>query len=85
VRREEADGQHLLNLDIGLPLPEVRPIVRAALADPDYSEELLVSAVNRRGRPVAIRVICRALRGNGDEVAGAILVLELTREPDRVA
>jgi two-component system CheB/CheR fusion protein len=84
VRRAEADGQHLLNLDIGLPLAEMRPMVRAALTDPDYSEELLVSAVNRRGRPVSIRVICGALRASDDEITGAILVLEQTREPDPV-
>ncbi|MDX6594025.1 MAG: two-component system, chemotaxis family, CheB/CheR fusion protein, partial [Gaiellales bacterium] len=31
VRREEAVGQHLLTLDIGLPLERLRPLVRAAL------------------------------------------------------
>jgi hypothetical protein len=35
VRREEAEGTHLLNLGIGLPPTELRPAVRDALADAD--------------------------------------------------
>ena len=82
LRRDEADGQHLLNLDIGLPLAEVRPMVRKALGDPNYTEETFLSAVNRRGRQVTIRIVCGALRGNSVDVAGAILVLEDSREAD---
>ncbi len=78
LRNDEADGQHLLNLDMGLPLAEIRPLVRKALADPSFTEEVVVSAVNRRGRQVLIRVVCGALRGNNGEVTGAILVLETT-------
>ena len=76
LRRHEVDGQHLLNLDIGLPLPELRPLVRQALADPGYTDQTTVQAVNRRGRHVAIRVIVSALRGSNGDVNGTILVLE---------
>ena len=31
MRREEAVGQHLLALDIGLPMERLRPLVRAVL------------------------------------------------------
>src|SRR6185503_9803794 len=33
VRRDEAVGQHFLNLDIGLPTDELRPLIRHALSD----------------------------------------------------
>ncbi|KJK35383.1 hypothetical protein UK23_42930 [Lentzea aerocolonigenes] len=76
VRRDEAEGEHLLNLDIGLPVAELRHVVRSALSDAAFMDEVKVSAVNRRGRDVRIRVVCSSLRGNGGEPGGAILVME---------
>ncbi|GGM86945.1 chemotaxis protein CheR [Lentzea pudingi] len=76
VRRDEAEGEHLLNLDIGLPVADLRPIVRSALADPAFIDEVKMAAVNRRGREVVIRVVCSSLRDNLGEPAGAILVME---------
>ncbi|HET6709149.1 hypothetical protein [Amycolatopsis sp.] len=40
--------EHLPNLDIGLPVADVRPVVREALADPAYYGELILDAINRR-------------------------------------
>ncbi|MBB2936115.1 two-component system CheB/CheR fusion protein [Amycolatopsis bartoniae] len=76
LRNDEAAGEHLLNLDIGLPVAELRPVVRPALADPAYSEEIVLKAVNRRGRAVTVRVACGALRNRRGESTGAILVME---------
>ncbi|GAB2850054.1 CheR family methyltransferase [Lentzea nigeriaca] len=76
VRRDEAEGEHLLNLDIGLPVAELRPVVRSALGDGMFMEEVKLSAVNRRGREVLVRVVCSSLRTNGGEPDGAILVME---------
>jgi two-component system CheB/CheR fusion protein len=50
VRRDEAEGMHLLNLDIGLPLPQLRPVVRQALLDASFTTEVKVHAVNRRAQ-----------------------------------
>ncbi|NKE59630.1 PAS domain S-box protein [Lentzea sp. PSKA42] len=77
VRRDEAEGEHLLNLDIGLPVAELRSVVRSALSDVTFMDEVKVSAVNRRGREVVVRVVCSSLRGNSGEPSGAILVMEL--------
>ncbi|WNV85550.1 CheR family methyltransferase [Umezawaea sp. Da 62-37] len=76
VRRDEAEGTHLLNLDIGLPLPQLRPIVREALADGSFTTEIKVDAVNRRGRDVHVRVVCSSLRSSTGAPNGAILVME---------
>lgn len=35
-----------------------------------------MTALNRRGREVVIRVVCSSLRGNGGEPGGAVLVVE---------
>jgi two-component system CheB/CheR fusion protein len=78
VRREEAEGTHLLNLDIGLPLAELRPVVRDALADAESSAELTLDAINRRGRTVVVRLMCSALRGPNGKSQGALLMMEET-------
>ena len=74
--REEAVGQHFLNLDIGLPIDRLRPLIRRTLADEDGSQEAIVDAVNRRGRTIEVRVLGSALRAITGEVAGIILTME---------
>lgn len=76
LRSDETEGEHLLNLDIGLPVAELRPVARPALADPSYSKDIVLEAVNRRGRPVTVRISCGALRNRRGDSTGAILVLE---------
>jgi two-component system, chemotaxis family, CheB/CheR fusion protein len=80
LRQEEAKGEHLLNLDIGLPLGELRPVVREALTDAAFDTVLRMKAVNRRGRPIAVRVVCGSLRSPSGLVQGAILVMEAEEE-----
>jgi two-component system CheB/CheR fusion protein len=79
LRRDEANGQHLLNLDIGLPLAELRPLVRSALVETDPIGEITIAAVNRRGRSVSVRVVASPMRSRTGETEGAILVLEENR------
>lgn len=76
MRSDEAEGEHLLNLDIGLPVAELRPVVRPALSDPNYHCEIKLDGVNRRGRSVTVRVVCTSLRDRSGAATGAILVME---------
>ncbi|MBB4689216.1 CheR family methyltransferase [Amycolatopsis jiangsuensis] len=76
VRRDEAEGTHLLNLDIGLPVTDLRPVVREALADLDYRAQIVLDAVNRRGRATKIRLQCGALHAPNGTSQGALLVME---------
>jgi two-component system CheB/CheR fusion protein len=76
LRQEEARGEHLLNLDIGFPLPELRPVVRSALSDASFDTTLNLRAVNRRGRSIDVRVVCGSLRNPAGDIQGAILVME---------
>jgi two-component system, chemotaxis family, CheB/CheR fusion protein len=75
LREDEVDGKHLLNLDIGLPLERIRPLLRSCLGG-QSAPALLVDAVNRRGRKIRCQVTCTPLRDGGDGVRGAILVME---------
>src|SRR3954462_7058753 len=50
IRGDEARGDHLLNLDIGLPVERLRPLLKSSLAGDGDSTMVLLQAVNRRGR-----------------------------------
>ncbi|MEV4708026.1 CheR family methyltransferase [Actinoplanes sp. NPDC049316] len=78
LRSEEVVGEHFLNLDMGLPFEQLRPLLRGALNEDGTAGEISVDAINRRGRSVVVRVACAPLRGQdasrGPE--GAIIVME---------
>ncbi|GAB1640839.1 CheR family methyltransferase [Krasilnikovia sp. MM14-A1259] len=77
LRSSEAVGQHFLNLDIGLPFETLRTPLRAALASGGESGEVIVDAVNRRGRAVVVRVACTPLAIRDGVIAGgAIIAME---------
>ena len=76
VRSDEAEGRHLLNLDVGLPADALRPLIRDALNEPDSATEARLEAVNRRGRAIVVRLICSALRGPDGRQRGALLTME---------
>jgi len=78
LRTEEAVGQHMLNLDIGLPVERLRQLVRDCLSGEslDQASEIVVDAINRRGKSIQCRVTCTPLVGTQDNVEGVILVME---------
>jgi two-component system CheB/CheR fusion protein len=75
VREEEVQGRDFLNLDIGLPVDQVRPTLRQAMRGDNGSQSTVVQAVNRRGKPVTCRVTCSPLIGNDKAVRGVIVVV----------
>jgi two-component system, chemotaxis family, CheB/CheR fusion protein len=76
LRSDEVDGKHLLNLDIGLPLDRVRPLLRKCLGGGAKNQVITVDAVNRRGKSIQCQVTCTPLVGSHDGVRGAILLME---------
>ncbi len=79
LRDDEVEGQHLLNLDIGLPLDAIRDPIRQVLAA-EETDGLSLEGHNRRGQPVTYRVAFAPLRGEVDrEVAGAIVLATSAR------
>jgi two-component system CheB/CheR fusion protein len=80
LRAEEVNLKNFLNLDIGLPVEKLKSAIRACLSQtaPSY-QELKVDAVNRRGKPIEVRVTCTQLPDpQGGEPRGVILVMEET-------
>ena len=74
VRSDEAQGQHLFGLDIGLPLDGVRTALRRVLAGTDERAEVELDALNRRGRQVRVSVKLLRLGLDPGDVNGAILL-----------
>jgi two-component system CheB/CheR fusion protein len=71
---DEVHGKHFLNLDIGLPVDQLRAPVRKAL-DGEGQQQFVLPAVNRRGRQIEARITVTPLGADGD-IRGAILMME---------
>jgi two-component system, chemotaxis family, CheB/CheR fusion protein len=76
LRHDEVVGQNFLNLDIGLPIDQLRSAIRACLnGDAEYGE-VTVSATNRRGKSIECRVTSTPLTGPGKETRGVIMLMD---------
>jgi two-component system CheB/CheR fusion protein len=75
LRSEEVDGEHVLSLDIGLPVQSLRASIRAVLAGEVEASEDVVAATNRRGRAIECSVRSLPLAPDG-AVTGVIMLLE---------
>ena len=76
LRADEVQGRGLLNLDIGLPVAELRGMLRPCLAGEAEHEETLLDAINRRGRKIKCRVTCSPLVLPDKKREGIILLME---------
>lgn len=70
LRADETTGTMLTALDIGLPLDAVRPLIGNVPVDPDGSGEVVVDAVNRRGRPARCGSPARRFAATREPSAG---------------
>jgi len=76
LRTDEAPGQHFLNIDIGLPVEELRSRLRAVLAGDSGPDTVDLDATNRRGREFRCRVSLTPLINRAAQIRGAILLME---------
>jgi two-component system CheB/CheR fusion protein len=76
LRSNEVQGAHLLGLDIGLPVEQLKGPIRACLAGDGDRHELRLSARNRRGQPIACSVTCAPLVSAGGTVTGVVLLMD---------
>ncbi|MGY1731004.1 CheR family methyltransferase [Geodermatophilus sp. SYSU D01045] len=77
MRQDEVAGQYLLNLDIGLPVSELHPLLRRQVAgDGPAHETVELRAVNRRGRPVRVRVTVSAFAPSPGQRGGAVVLMD---------
>jgi two-component system, chemotaxis family, CheB/CheR fusion protein len=76
LRSGEVVGQHLLGLDIGLPVEQLTGPIRQALKDETYRGELTLPATSRRGRAIACQVTTLPLSVSDGDVSGVIMLME---------
>jgi two-component system, chemotaxis family, CheB/CheR fusion protein len=76
LRADEVKGHFLLDLDIGLPLKQVRDRIRASVNDGMELQEMILDAINRRGRNMKCRVTVNPFKATGGEHQGAVIMME---------
>ena len=78
LAEDEVEGDYFLNLDIGVPIVELREPIRRVLAG-ERQDPVVLGGHDRRGRPVRCEVTLSQLRTHLGEVRGVILVMEARR------
>lgn len=76
LRFEEVKGKSLLNLDIGLPVAQLRAPIHACLVDGADQQSVVLDAINRRGRAIKCAVRCTPLLSPERSRVGAILLID---------
>jgi two-component system CheB/CheR fusion protein len=71
----EVEGYFFFDLDLGLPLEQLREPVRACQNGSSDYQEIILDAVSRRGRAICCRVICTPLIV-AKQQQGIILLME---------
>ena len=77
VRADEVTGKPFLRPDIGLPLDQLVQPIRNSLAG--ERSELTLTAVNRRGRRISVRVECTPTWGPKRTIEGVIILMDELR------
>lgn len=79
LRPEEVQSRNFLNLDIGLPVDQLKGPIRACLASEMEFTEVVLDATNRRGKPMRVKVTCTQLADpKGGDPQGVILLMQET-------
>jgi two-component system, chemotaxis family, CheB/CheR fusion protein len=76
LRADEVQGKHFFNLNIGLPIEQLRQPIRHCLDGQEKDRELSLSAINRVGKSIECKVTCSPLVNRGENKAGVILLME---------
>ena len=75
LRSAEVRGVPIADLDIGLPVEQLRSAVEACIEGRSAIEERTITATNRRGQSIDCRVVCTALTMRGS-IEGVIVWME---------
>ncbi|HST08024.1 MAG TPA: PAS domain S-box protein, partial [Gemmatimonadaceae bacterium] len=77
VRSDEVVNTPLSQLDIGLPLAEVRQMLQSALTDGNHPQEKQIPATSRKGRKIVCKVTVTPIKRPDDpDPLGGIILME---------
>ena len=78
VRTDEAVGEHLMNLDVGLPVERLRQPIKAQFSSDGHDPSAVVlDAVNRRGRSLQVHVTLTHILDHGGAAPATMLVMDV--------
>ncbi|MBW4499783.1 MAG: PAS domain-containing protein [Scytonema hyalinum WJT4-NPBG1] len=80
LRFDEVFSKQLISLDIGLPIERLIQPLRAIITGESENYEVVLNAINRRGRAIGCEVICTPLQTSGSHIQGVILLMEQQQE-----
>jgi two-component system CheB/CheR fusion protein len=80
LRSDEILGTSLLGLDIGLPVENLKHPIRAVLEQKTDIQDVLLDAINRRGKNIKCRVTCTPFDGGTADRQGLVLMMEEEQE-----
>jgi two-component system CheB/CheR fusion protein len=78
LRADEVGGEHILDLEIGIPMHSLRDPIRSALAG-ESPEPVTLSGHDRRGNAIECSISLSPLAGHDGAVNGAVLVMQAER------
>lgn len=76
LRSEEVISKSILNLEIGLSLDGLVEPIRKCFIGNEDKEEIVLSAINRRGKTIDCRININPLIGLTKQISGVILLME---------
>ncbi|MEM8674794.1 MAG: CheR family methyltransferase [Cyanobacteria bacterium P01_G01_bin.67] len=76
LRVEEVRDRFFFDLDIGLPVEQLRGMIRSCQTGENDYQEFTLKAIDRRGKTIDCRVICIPLRMK-EKQQGLILLMEI--------
>ena len=80
LRADEATGRPFADLDIGLPVADIVPLLEQTLTGGSARAETVVEAMNRRGRTVRMLLECLVLRDEEGNRRGVIMVMNEAKQ-----
>ena len=84
LRENEVLRQTLLNLDIQIPVDRLTGIIRKCLTGEAPQQNILLQAINRRGRQFDCLIFCTPLTNSSDKVKGVVIEMRDKSEHDRI-
>ncbi|MFE1748640.1 PAS domain-containing protein [Coleofasciculus sp. H7-2] len=75
LQSDEVQGQHFLNLEIGLSV-QLRQPLQSCLTGESESYEETLDSINRRGRTIQCKVTCMPLFSLKKDIQGVIVLMQ---------
>jgi two-component system CheB/CheR fusion protein len=76
LRAAEVKGRSLLELDIGLPVQELKKPVQQFLAGDTDDEKIIIEAINQHGQSICCAISRTVRRGVDNKPEGVVLLME---------